>query len=129
MSGAADPTVTRFVPACALSELPPGTARAVTVAGRRVALVNHDGIVSAVDGDCPHAGGPLGEGTPGAGCVLACPWHGAVFDVRDGAPLRGPARKPVTTYQVRIADDLVQIAVPNDAVPDEPGGQDADPVD
>lgn len=116
---------TRFVDACPAGELPPGTARTVTVAGRRLALVNHDGLVSAVEGDCPHAGGPLGEGTPGAGCVLACPWHGAVFDVRDGAPLRGPARKPLHTYQVRMADGAVQVAVPAD----EQGADGADTVD
>lgn len=114
MPDAADPAVTRFVEACALADLPPGTARPVTVARRRLALVNHHGVISAVDGDCPHAGGPLGEGQPGAGCVLACPWHGAVFDVRDGAPLRGPARKPVGTYQVRVTDGVVQVAVPAD---------------
>lgn len=123
MAGAPSST-TRFVDACGAEELPPGTARPVTVAGRRLALVNHDGVVSAVDGDCPHAGGPLGEGTPGAACVLACPWHGAVFDVRDGAPLRGPARKPVRTYQVRMADGVVQVAIPAD----QQGDDDADPA-
>lgn len=125
MVGATDQAVTRFVEVCALSELPPGSVREVSVAGRRLALVNHGGVVSAVDGDCPHAGGPLGEGQPGVGCVLACPWHGAVFDVRDGRPLRGPARKALATYQVRIADGVVQVAVPAD----EQGGPDADPVE
>lgn len=108
------PAPTRWRDAGAVGDVPPGTARPVTVAGRRLALVNHDGVVSAVDGACPHAGGPLGEGQPGAGCVLACPWHGAVFDVGSGAALRGPARKPVRTYQVRVRDGLVQVALPAD---------------
>lgn len=121
------PTATRFHRACAVEELPAGTARSVTVAGVHLALVNHDGVVSAVDGDCPHAGGPLGEGQPGAGCVLACPWHEAVFDVTSGAVLRGPARKPVRTYQVRVTDGVVQVALPVDGMapgpdPSEPRG-------
>lgn len=107
------PPATRFREACPVADLPAGTARSVTVAGLDVALVNHDGVVSAVQGACPHAGGPLGEGQPGRDGALACPWHGAVFDVSSGRPLRGPARKPLRTYQVRVADDMVQVAVPD----------------
>lgn len=110
MGGVAAPT--RFVEVCAAADLPPGTARSATAAGVSLALVNHDGVISAVQGDCPHAGGPLGDGQLGMGCVLACPWHGAVFDVSNGSPLRGPARKPLRTYQVRVTDGVVQVAVP-----------------
>ena len=117
MGSVAKPAPARFHDACAVTELPPGTARPATVAGVRLALVNHDGVICAVDGDCPHAGGPLGEGQPGSGCVLACPWHEAVFDVTSGAPLRGPARKPVRTYQVRVADGVVQVALPMEPTP------------
>jgi nitrite reductase/ring-hydroxylating ferredoxin subunit len=90
--------------------VPPGSARSVQVGGRMVAIVNHVGTFHAVDGECSHAGGPLGEGQVG-GCQLACPWHGAVYDVRTGQVMRGPARKAVRTYQVTIAGGTVYVAV------------------
>lgn len=106
----------RFVPAAAAADVPPGSAVTVEVAGRRVALVNHRGSFSAVDDGCTHAAGPLGEGRlgrdrAGTDCLLECPWHGAVFDVRTGEVRRGPARKPLRTYQVKVADGTVLIAV------------------
>jgi nitrite reductase/ring-hydroxylating ferredoxin subunit len=82
----------------------------VEAGGRSVAIVNVAGTFHALDGECAHAGGPLGDGQVG-GCQLACPWHGAVFDVRTGAVIRGPARKPVRTYQVKISDGMVHVAV------------------
>lgn len=101
-----------FVAVAQAEDIPPGSARQVEVGGRPIALVNADGMFLAVDGDCPHHGGPLGEGQVWPGCVLACPWHGAVFDARTGEVLRGPARKPVRTYQVKVADGAVLVAVP-----------------
>jgi nitrite reductase (NADH) small subunit len=54
------------------------------VAGERiVALFNVDGQFFALDGLCPHQGGPLGRGTL-CGAEVTCPWHGWRFDVRSG---------------------------------------------
>lgn len=39
---------------------------------------------------CPHKGAPLISGYL-VGPFLRCPWHGATFDIRNGARLRGPA--------------------------------------
>ncbi len=64
-------------------ELPPGDTRELVVEDRIVALFNVDGQFFALDGVCPHQGGPLGKGTL-AGCIVTCPWHGWQFDVRDG---------------------------------------------
>lgn len=51
----------------------------VTVEGREVRVSRY----------CPHRGGPLEEGVL-RGAFLRCPWHGATFDLRSGACLRGP---------------------------------------
>ncbi len=67
----------------AVSEVPVGSSHELTVAGRIVALFNVDGQFHALDGVCPHAGGPLGRGVL-EGCVVTCPWHGWQFDVTTG---------------------------------------------
>ncbi|MEX2287084.1 MAG: Rieske 2Fe-2S domain-containing protein [Planctomycetaceae bacterium] len=66
-----------------VAEIPPGTARELTAAGRVIALFNVDGRFHALDGVCPHAGGPLGQGTL-SGTTVTCPWHGWQFDVTTG---------------------------------------------
>ena len=42
-----------------------------------------EGKIYAIDEMCTHEGGPLDEGELD-GHNLKCPWHYAVFDVRNG---------------------------------------------
>jgi nitrite reductase (NADH) small subunit len=65
-------------------ECPSGTSIERVVEGRIVALANVAGAWHAIDGLCPHQGGPLGTGRL-CGAVLTCPWHGWQFDVTTGA--------------------------------------------
>jgi nitrite reductase/ring-hydroxylating ferredoxin subunit len=67
----------------AASDCPPGGGRECVAGDRVVALFNVDGTFHALDGICPHQGGPLGKGTL-SGCVVTCPWHGWQFDVTSG---------------------------------------------
>lgn len=67
----------------ALSDIPVGSSHEFTAGGRVIALYNVDGTLYALDGVCPHAGGPLGQGQLD-GCVVTCPWHGWQFDVTNG---------------------------------------------
>src|SRR5690348_14357617 len=73
----------RLIRVAAVSDVPPGTAREVMAGDQVVALFNVDGRFYALDGVCPHAGGPLGEGAL-RGTVVTCPWHGWQFDVVSG---------------------------------------------
>lgn len=77
--------------------------------GRVIALIDCGGEVRAIDGICPHQGGPLAEGDL-AGTVLACPWHGWRFDLADGRCLTGPSIRQ-RTYAVRVegGDVLVDV--------------------
>jgi len=69
-----------------IEECLPGTAIEVVVGEQIVAIYNVEGDIIALDGICPHQGGPLGKGEL-AGCIVTCPWHGWQFDVRTGRHL------------------------------------------
>jgi nitrite reductase/ring-hydroxylating ferredoxin subunit len=43
--------------------------------------------------------------------MVMCPLHGAIFDVRTGKCLRGPAERDLRIYPVIIRDDDVFIQV------------------
>lgn len=66
---------------------------AATATACRWCLVRQDGLIHALSATCVHAGGPLAKGTLIDGS-LRCPWHGSVFRLTDGKPLRGPATAP-----------------------------------
>jgi nitrite reductase/ring-hydroxylating ferredoxin subunit len=93
-----------------LWEIPPGSCKEVEVAGRVVAVFNVDGQLHALDGICPHVGGPLGQG-PLTGKVVTCPWHGWQFDVTTGANTLRPALAQFR-FQVEVQGDDVLVAQP-----------------
>jgi 3-phenylpropionate/trans-cinnamate dioxygenase ferredoxin component len=97
-----------------IEDVPPGTARVVTAGDRLLALVNVDGTFYAVDNECTHRGGDLGEGEINPDWddrALECPLHGSVFDVRTGEVLRGPATEPVNTYPVEVDAGVVRVDI------------------
>jgi nitrite reductase (NADH) small subunit len=99
-----------YVTVAQVDEIPPGTCRTVEVDGIYLALCNVDGTFRAVDNTCPHAGGPLGEGSL-EGEVLECPWHGWRFNVRTGE--RPENQKIcVTCVEVRVQGKDVQVRTP-----------------
>ena len=53
------------------------------MAGRIVAVFNVDGAFHALDGICPHSGGPLAKGTLRQN-VVTCPWHGWTYGLHNG---------------------------------------------
>jgi nitrite reductase/ring-hydroxylating ferredoxin subunit len=75
--------------------------------GRMVAIANVDGTLHAIDGLCPHQGGPLGTGGL-CGTVLTCPWHGWQFDVTTGRhQVSATVRQAV--HDVRTRDGMIEI--------------------
>ncbi len=95
----------------------------VTVAGVPVVLLRQGLQLYAISATCPHAGGPLDEGTlqenVGAGLApalksglapaLECPWHGSRFCLRDGRVLTGPATVNAPRYDVRVSNGQVEL--------------------
>jgi nitrite reductase (NADH) small subunit len=99
-----------FVKMATLDELPPGSAKEVEHDGRVYAIFNVDGALLAIDGICPHQGGPLAEGYVEGTCVT-CPWHGWEFDLRTGTmPSGSRIKQPVYEVKVEGRDVLVSVA-------------------
>jgi nitrite reductase (NADH) small subunit len=75
--------MSNWIQLATVSQCPPGSAGEFVAGERIVALFNVDGTFHALDGICPHQGGPLGKGKL-TGCIVTCPWHGFQFDVTTG---------------------------------------------
>jgi nitrite reductase (NADH) small subunit len=93
-----------------IDDLPPGSGREIVVADRVVALFRIGDEFFAMDGICPHAGGPLGEGYV-SGSRVTCPWHGWQFDVRSGQHCLTP-NIVHETFQVSVEDGDVYVELP-----------------
>ena len=74
------------------SDIPDPGKKLVEVDERLVVLFHVGGQFYAIDDVCTHDGGPLGEGEL-EGFTIACPRHGAKFDIRDGRALTMPATR------------------------------------
>lgn len=92
------------------STIRPGALALIEIAGRRIAVANVDGVFYAFDDACTHEQCSLAEGDL-EGTKVICACHGAEFDLRTGAVLAPPAKEPLRTYPVRVADDVLQIEV------------------
>ena len=102
-SGLPRPPQQPHVTAVPLEDVPSGTGRRIYVGGEAVALFNCDGRFFAVSDRCSHARASLSDGTVDiATCILTCPWHQGMFDLRTGRPAGGPPVVPLRTYEVTI---------------------------
>jgi nitrite reductase/ring-hydroxylating ferredoxin subunit len=90
--------------------LPPGSALHVRMGDDAVAVCNVQGTLYAIDGVCPHAGGPLGHGAL-EGHTLACPFHAWEFDCRTGECTMRASLKQAT-YAVKVEGGDIYVDVP-----------------
>ena len=96
-----------FVKVGSLSALPKGSVRQVQADGQTIALCRVGNNLHAVDGICPHAGGPLGHGAL-HGTTLVCPYHAWEFDCVTGEYDRNPAVR-LRKFAVKVEGDDIFI--------------------
>ena len=97
---------------CRAGDVPLGEGRAVTVAGRRIAIFNARTGWYALDAACPHLGGPLADGLLSDSCV-SCPLHERRFDLRSGEALSGG--DGVTAHRVEVRGEIVSLTLATEA--------------
>jgi nitrite reductase (NADH) small subunit len=92
---------------CDVDDVPIGEGRAVTMGdGRRIAVFHTPTGWYALDGACPHSGGPLADGLLADRCVT-CPLHDRRFDLATGAALGGG--EPAVAHRVLVRGEQVLV--------------------
>ncbi len=99
----------RWTQVAKVEDCPPGGTLEVVAEGTVIGLFNVDGTMYALDGVCPHQGGPLGQGQL-EGCILTCPWHGWQFNVQTGQHQINPNAKH-RRFETKIEQDAVYVAL------------------
>jgi nitrite reductase (NADH) small subunit len=93
---------------CRVEDVPIGEGRAVTVAGRRIAVFRAEDGWFALDATCPHLGGPLADGIVAQRTVI-CPLHERRFDLATGEALtHGPC---VRAHRVEVRGDEIHVCL------------------
>lgn len=104
--------MSEFTKVASTAEIPEGGKHYVELDERLIVIFRAAGDLYCLDDVCTHDGGPLGEGQL-EGHEIACPRHGARFDIRTGQPLTMPATEATLVHEVKIEGDdvLVRLSI------------------
>ncbi len=102
-----------FVKVTKVTSIPDPGRETLEIDGRLVVLLHVGGEFFCLDDVCTHDGGPLGDG-PLDDHQLACPRHGAKFDIRTGKPLSMPATEATLCHEVKVDGDDVLVRLAED---------------
>jgi len=100
-----------FIPVAEVSELGNGERLIFEVGGEAIALFNIAGDFFAIADVCSHDDGPVAEGEL-RDQEIACPRHGARFDIKTGEALSLPAVVDIPAYPVRVEGDEILVGLP-----------------
>ena len=98
-----------FVKAASVAAMQAGSMVQAKIDDELYVVCNVGGELHAMDGRCPHAGGPLAEGAL-HGYTVVCPWHAWEFDCRTGETDFN-ARFRLKTFAVTTQGDDVLIDI------------------
>ncbi len=96
-------------------ELKSGERLFVEINELRIVIFNIAGRLYAIGDVCTHDDGPLGDGDLD-GFEIACPRHGARFDVLTGKAISLPAVVDIPAYPVRISNGQIEIGIPTESM-------------
>lgn len=99
-----------FQRALSATELADGEKTLLEIGDRLVILFRVGDQYFCLDDVCTHDGGSLADGEH-CGYEIACPRHGARFDVRTGKPLCMPATEATKVHECLVRDGQVFVHV------------------
>ena len=99
-------------------DLPVGTCRPFTLEGIRIIVAHLADGYHAIENRCSHANSPLITSKIYRGNQLACPIHGARFDLKTGAAKSPPAFTGLAVFTVREREGRIEVALPAGRTPD-----------
>jgi len=102
--------MSQFFDAAKKSEITDGGKLLVEVDDRLVILFQVGDSYFCIDDVCTHDGGTLSDGEF-EGFEIACPRHGAKFDVRCGAVTCMPATQPTVSHETKVDGDTIQVKI------------------
>jgi len=107
----------------AAAEVADGEVREFTLGRGRIAVVRRGDAWGAINGQCNHVGGPLGQGRLD-GDYVVCPWHYWKFHWQTGAGEPGYQADRVPSHAIRIESGRILVqrasATPRGHLPHPP---------
>jgi 3-phenylpropionate/trans-cinnamate dioxygenase ferredoxin subunit len=97
-----------FIKAVAVNSLADPGRELLELDDRVVVLIHVGGQFFCIDDVCTHDGGPLSDGKLDDH-TIACPRHGAKFDIRNGKALTMPATEDTAAHQVEVREGWVWV--------------------
>ena len=108
-----DPEKCEFVAIADEDEIPNGERLFVEIDDEYIVVFNIAGNFFAIADLCSHDDGPLGDGDI-EGYEVACPRHGARFDIRSGEALTLPAVVGIPAFPVRVQEGQIEVGFPKE---------------
>lgn len=91
------------------NEVAINSTKKLSIENQQILLLNVDGQFSALEGLCPHQGGPIIDASIENG-IIRCPWHGHPFNPLTGKSLGDDS--DLKTFEIEKRVDGIYIKVP-----------------
>ncbi len=102
--------MSEFLEVAKVVDIPDPGKQLLEVDDRLVVLFHVSGEFFCIEDVCTHDDGPLSDGALD-GHAIACPRHGAKFDIRDGKALTMPATEATLVHEVKVEGDSVFVRI------------------
>lgn len=102
--------MTEFTRVARVADVAAGTILKVTASGQEILLCNSKDKITAIINRCSHAKEKLECGRIRNGWI-ACPAHGARFNLETGQAMNPPATLPIQTFPTRVVDEWVEVEI------------------